>query len=165
MKQYTPKQINQIKQEIRTGKPVAIIADELAKEWKRPVSGVYNKVLRLSKMTRKIVNTYEGPTKRPYVRKKAPRPAVIQERVTMNFDPMPGSLWDNFDKRMEEIVADIEAKQVPVVQEICEEILDNPIERQPAEIGIEVPASIVSFTDTPKKVVIYSDHIRYYFNN
>ena len=165
MKHYTPKQINQIKQEIRTGKPVAIIADELAKEWKRPVAGVYGKVLRLSKMTRKIVNTYEGPTKRPYVRKKAPRPAVIQERVTMNFNPMPGSLWDNFDKRMEEIVADIEPKQVPVVQELCEEIIHPNIERQSAEIGIEVPASIVSFTDTPKKVVIYSDHIRYYFNN
>ena len=165
MKHYTPKQINQIKQEIRTGKPVAIIADELAKEWKRPVAGVYSKVLRLSKMTRKIVNTYEGPTKRPYVRKKAPRPAVIQERVTMDFNPMPGSLWDNFDKRMEEIVADIDAKQVPVVQEICEEIIHPDIERQPAEIGIEVPASIISFTDTPKKVVIYSDHIRYYFNN
>jgi hypothetical protein len=165
MKHYTPKQINQIKQEIRTGKPVAIIADELAKEWKRPIAGVYSKVLRLSKMTRKIVNTYEGPTKRPYVRKKAPRPAVIQERVTMDFNPMPGSLWDNFDKRMEEIVADIDAKQVPVVQEICEEIIHPDIERQPAEIGIEVPASIVSFTDTPKKVVIYSDHIRYYFNN
>lgn len=165
MKHYTPKQINQIKQEIRTGKPVAIIADELAKEWKRPVSGVYGKVLRLSKMTRKIVNTYEGPTKRPYVRKKAPRPAVIQERVTMDFNPMPGSLWDNFDKRMEEIVADIEPKQVPVVQELCEEIIHPNIERQSAEIGIEVPASVVSFTDTPKKVVIYSDHIRYYFNN
>jgi hypothetical protein len=155
MKHYTPKQINQIKQEIRTGKPVAIIADELAKEWNRPVAGVYGKVLRLSKMTRKIVNTYEGPTKRPYVRKKAPRPAIVQEAVTMEFQPMPGSLWD----------LDIEASKVPVVQEICEQIVDKPIDRQPAEIGIEVPASIVSFTDTPKKVVIYSDHIRYYFNN
>jgi hypothetical protein len=155
MKHYTPKQINQIKQEIRTGKPVAIIADDLAKEWNRPVAGVYSKVLRLSKMTRKIVNTYEGPTKRPYVRKKAPRPAIIQEAVTMDFQPMPGSLWD----------LDIEANKVPFVQEICEEILEKPIERQPAEIGIEVPASIISFTDTPKKVVIYSDHIRYYFNN
>jgi len=165
MKHYTPKQINQIKQEIRTGKPVAIIADELAKEWKRPIAGVYGKVLRLSKMTRKIVNTYEGPTKRPYVRKKAPRPAIVQEAVTMEFQPMPGSLWDNFDKRMEEIAADIEPKQVPVVQELCEEIIHPNIERQSAEIGIEVPASVVSFTDTPKKVVIYSDHIRYYFNN
>jgi len=165
MKHYTPKQINQIKQEIRTGKPVAIIADELAKEWKRPIAGVYGKVLRLSKMTRKIVNTYEGPTKRPYVRKKALRPAVVQEAIEMEFQPMPGSLWDNFDKRMEEIVADIDAKQVPVVQEICEEIIHPDIERQSAEIGIEVPASVVSFTDTPKKVVIYSDHIRYYFNN
>ena len=66
MKHYTPKQINQIKQEIRTGKPLAIIADELAKEWKRPVSGVYNKVLTLSKMTRKIKNVYVGPVRRPY---------------------------------------------------------------------------------------------------
>lgn len=165
MKQYTPKQINQIKQEIRTGKPVAIIADELAKEWKRPVNGVYHKVLRLSKMTRKIVNTYSGPTKRPYVRKKAPRPAVVQEALTMEFEPMPGSVLENFNKRIEQIVENIESKQIPVVQEICEEIIHPNIERQPAEIGIEVPASIVSFTDTPKKVVIYSDHIRYYFNN
>ena len=165
MKHYTPKQINQIKQEIRTGKPVAIIADELAKEWKRPIAGVYGKVLRLSKQTRKIVNTYEGPTKRPYVRKKALRPAVVQESIEMDFQPMPGSLWDNFDKRVEEIAADIEASKIPVVKEICEEIIHPNIERQPAEIGIEVPASVVSFTDTPKKVVIYSDHIRYYFNN
>jgi hypothetical protein len=165
MKHYTPKQINQIKQEIRTGKPVAIIADELAKEWKRPIGGVYHKVLALSKMTRKIVNTYKGPTKRPYVRKKTLRPAVVQETITMDFEPMPGSILENFNKRIEEIVADIDAKQVPVVQELCEEIVDKPIERQPADIGIEVPASIVSFTDTPKKVVIYSDHVRYYFNN
>lgn len=164
MKQYTPKQINQIKQEIRTGKPVSIIADELAKQWKRPVSGVYNKVLTLSKLTRKIKNVYTGPVRKPY-KKRAPRPAIIQEPVTMEFEPMPGSLWDNFDKRIEEIAADIEANKVPVVQEVCEEILERPIERQPAEIGIEVPSSIVSFTDTPRKVVIYSDHVRYYFNN
>ena len=165
MKHYTPKQINQIKQEIRTGKPVAIIADELAKEWKRPTAGVYIKVLKLSKMTRKINNTYTGPTKRPYVRKKAPRPAIIQEAVTMEFQPMPGSLWENFDKRMEEITADIESNKVPVVQEICEEILDKPVERQSAEIGIEVPVSSMSFTGAPSRVVIYSDHVRYYFNN
>jgi hypothetical protein len=162
MKHYTPKQINQIKQEIRTGKPVSIIADELSKEWKRPTSGVYSKVWTLSKMTRKIKNVYSGPTRRPY-KKRAPRPAIVQEML--EFVPMPGSLWDNFDKRMEEIAADIETNKVPIVQEICEEILEKPIERQSAEIGIEVPASIVSFTDTPKKVVIYSDHIRYYFNN
>jgi hypothetical protein len=165
MKHYTPKQINQIKQEIRTGKPVAIIADELAKEWKRPVSGVYSKVLRLSKMTRKIVNTYEGPTKRPYVRKKALRPAVVQEAIEMEFQPMPGSLWDNFDKRIEEIAADIDANKVPVVQEICEEIVEKPIERQPAEIGIEVPVGVMAFTGTPSRIVVYSDHVRYYFDN
>lgn len=165
MKHYTPKQINQIKQEIRTGKPVAIIADELAKEWKRPVAGVYGKVLRLSKQTRKIVNTYEGPTKRPYVRKKAPRPAIVQEAVTMEFQPMPGSLWDNFDKRIEEIAADIEANQVPVVKEICEEILEKPIERLPAGIGIEVPVGVMSFTGVPSRIMVFTDHVRYYFNN
>lgn len=163
MKHYTPKQINQIKQEIRTGKPVAIIADELAKEWKRPASGVYHKVLRLSKMTRKIVHTYKGPTKRPRVR-KAPKPAAVQESLTMNFEPMPGSVLKKFSE-VEKIVADIEANQIPVVQEICEEIIDKPIQRQPAEIGIELPANIVSFTGTPSKVVIYSDHVRYYFDN
>jgi hypothetical protein len=165
MKHYTPKQINQIKQEIRTGKPVAIIADELAKEWKRPIAGVYGKVLRLSKMTRKIVNTYEGPTKRPYVRKKELRPAIVQESIEMDFQPMPGSLWDNFDKRVEEIAADIEASKVPVVQEICEQIVDKPIERQPAEIGIEVPVGVMSFTGVPSKVMVYPDHVRYYFDN
>lgn len=165
MKQYTPKQINQIKQEIRTGKPVAIIADELAKEWNRPVNGVYHKVLRLSKMTRKIVNTYSGPTKRPYVRKKAPRPAIVQEALVMEFDPMPGSVLDNFNKRVEEIVADIDANQIPVVQEICEEILEKPIERQPAEIGIEVPVGVMSFVGTPSRIVVYQDHVRYYFDN
>jgi hypothetical protein len=165
MKHYTPKQINQIKQEIRTGKPVAIIADELAKEWKRPVAGVYGKVLRLSKMTRKITNTYTGPTKRPYVRKKAPRPAIVQEALTMDFEPMPGSVLENFNNRVKEIVADIEAKQVPVVQEICEEILEKPIERQPAEIGIEVPVGVMSFTGVPNRIVVYADHVRYYFDN
>lgn len=164
MKHYTPKQINQIKQEIRTGKPVAIIADELAKEWKRPASGVYHKVLRLSKMTRKIVHTYKGPTKRPRVR-KAPKPAVVQEALTMNFEPMPGSLMENFNKKMEEIVADIDAKQVPVVKEICEDIVDKPIERQPAIIGIEVPVGTMTFTGVPSKVVVYPDHVRYYFDN
>jgi hypothetical protein len=155
MKQYTPKQINQIKQEIRTGKPVAIIADELAKEWDRPVNGVYHKVLRLSKMTRKIVNTYKGPTKRPYVRKKTPRPAIVQKAIEMEFQPIPGSLWD----------LDIETSKIPVVQEICEEILEKPIERQPAEIGIEVPVGDMSFTGVPSKVMVYPDHVRYYFNN
>lgn len=166
MKHYTPKQINQIKQEIRTGKPLAIIADELAKEWKRPVSGVYNKVLTLSKMTRKIKNVYVGPVRRPY-KKRGVKPAIVQDML--DFTPMPGSLMENFDKTAE-IVADTNFRRAQsIVQEICEEILEKPmeisIERQPAEIGIEVPASIVSFTDTPKKVVIYSDHIRYYFNN
>lgn len=164
MKHYSPKQINQIKQEIRTGKPVAIIADELAAEWGRPVSGVYTKVLRLSKQTRKINNTWNGPTRKPRA-KKASRPAVV-EQVVMNLDPMPDSLMEKFDKRIIEIIEDIEATEAAqAVKEICEEIVEKPIEREPAEIGIEVPVGVMSFVGTPSRIVVYQDHVRYYFDN
>ena len=163
MKHYTAKQINEIKQEIRTGKPIAIIAHELASRWGRPLSGLYGKVLKLSKLTRKINKTYSGPTKRPRIR-KAPKPASV-EQVIMNLDPMPGSLMDNFNKRIEEIIEDIEANQIPVVQEICEEIVEKPMERQPAEIGIEVPVGVMSFTGVPSRIVVFQDHVRYYFDN
>jgi hypothetical protein len=164
MKHYTAKQINEIKQEIRTGKPIAIIAHELSSRWGRPLSGLYGKVLKLSKLTRKINKTYNGPTKRPRVR-KAPRPASV-EQVVMNLDPMPGSLMDNFNKRIQEIVEDIEATEAAqAVKEICEEIVEKPMERQPAEIGIEVPVGVMSFTGVPSRIVVYSDHIRYYFDN
>jgi hypothetical protein len=163
MKHYTAKQINEIKQEIRTGKPIAIIAHELASRWGRPVSGLYGKVLKLSKLTRKITKTYNGPTKRPRVR-KAPRPAAVQEVI--EFEPLAGSLMDNFNKRIQEIVQDIEATEAAqAVKEICEEIVEKPMERQPAEIGIEVPTGNISFIGTPSRVVIYSDHVRYYFTN
>lgn len=162
MKHYSPKQINQIKQEIRTGKPVAIIADELAKEWKRPVRGVYSKVLTLSKQTRKIKNEYIGPKRNAYTPRKK---KVIKPAITMNFDPMPGSLMDNFNKRVEEIVADIETNQIPVVKDICNEIVEKPIERQAANIGIEVPVGVMQFTGVPSRIVVYSDHVRYYFDN
>ena len=89
MKHYTAKQINEIKQEIRTGKPVAIIADELSTQWGRPLAGVYGKVLKLSKLTRKITKTYNGPTKRPRTR-KAPKPAIVQQSI--EFSPIEGSL-------------------------------------------------------------------------
>ena len=165
MKHYSPKQINQIKQEVRTGKPLSIIADELAAEWGRPLSGVYTKVVRLSKQTRKINKTWVGPTRKPMARKtKAPRPTTVQEMI--DFEPMPGSLMDNFDKRIVEIIEDIEATEAAqAVKEICEEIVEKPIERQPAEIGIEVPVGAMAFTGVPSRIVVYSDHVRYYFDN
>jgi len=163
MKHYTAKQINEIKQEIRTGKPIAIIAHELASRWGRPVSGLYGKVLKLSKLTRKINKTYTGPTKKPRTRKVL-RPATVQEVI--DFTPMPGSLMDNFNKTIEEVAKDIRTKKAQtVVQEICEEIVEKPMERQPAEIGIEVPVGVMSFTGVPSKIVVYQDHIRYYFDN
>jgi hypothetical protein len=163
MKHYTAKQINQIKQEIRTGKPVAIIADELSAEWGRPVAGVYGKVLKLSKLTRKINKTYTGPVKRPRTR-KAPKPAIVQQSI--EFTPMEGSLMDNFNRRIEEIIEDIEATEAAqAVHDICEEIVNKPIERQPAEIGIEVPVGVMSFTGVPSRIVVFQDHVRYYFDN
>lgn len=163
MKHYTAKQINEIKQEIRTGKPIAIIAHELASRWGRPLSGLYGKVLKLSKLTRKINKTYSGPTKRPRTR-KALRPATVQEVI--DFTPMPGSLMDNFNKTIEEVAKDIRTKKAQtVVQEICEEIVEKPMERQPAEIGIEVPVGVMSFTGVPSRIMVYPDHVRYYFDN
>lgn len=157
MKHYTPKQINEIKQEIRTGKPIAVIADELATRWERPVAGVYTKVLRLSKQTRKIKNTWEGPTRKPY-KKRAPKSNIIQK--ALEFEPLEGSLL------AKSIVKEVEtAKAVQVTKEICEEIVSKPIEREPAQIGIEVPAGTMSFIGTPAKVVVYADHVRYYFDN
>ena len=163
MKHYSPKQINEIKQEIRTGKPLAIIADELAAQWGRPVSGVYTKVVRLAKQTRKINKTWVGPTRKPRA-KKASRPAVV-EQVVMNL-VTETQLEQNFKDRVEEIVADIESKQaIAVVQEICEEIVEKPIEREPAEIGIEVPVGVMTFTGVPSRIMVYPDHVRYYFDN
>jgi hypothetical protein len=166
MRHYSPKQINQIKQEIRTGKPVTIIADELSKEWKRPLGGVYSKVLKLSKETRKINKTYSGPQRRTYTSTKRKLKPTSVEQVIMNLDPMPDSLMDKFDKRIVEIIEDIEATEAAqAVKDICEEIVHRPIQREPAEIGIEVPVGVMAFTGIPSRIVVYSDHVRYYFDN
>ncbi len=163
MKHYTPKQINQIKQEVRTGKPVPIIADELAAEWGRPVAGVYTKVLRISRQTRKINNTWTGPSKRKRGRKPS-KPVVVQEVI--DFEPLPGSTLSTFNNPIEEVIKEVKATDsLGIVQEICEEIVSKPIEREPAEIGIEVPVGTMSFTGVPSRMVVYQDHVRYYFDN
>jgi hypothetical protein len=146
MKPYTLSEINFIKQEIRTGKPISIIADDLAKEWSRPIGGVYTKVWKLSKLTRKIKGGYTGPNRRPTVKKLRPK---IASRIPY--------IWD------------INENEEIILKEICEEIVNKEeepiIEQQPADIGIEVPVSSMSFTGTPSRVVIYPDHVRYYYNN
>jgi hypothetical protein len=156
MKHYTAKQVNEIKQEIRTGKPLPIIAEDLSQSWKRPVSGIYTKVLQLSKLTRKINNTYTGPTKRR--RKK--KTVVKKEIGTI----IPPHLWDVTDQG--EVVL-IKQEDVIVGKELEQECIPEPIvyEQEPAEICIEVPTGNISFIGTPSRVVIYSDHVRYYYNN
>jgi len=148
MKHYTPKQVNEIKQQIRTGKPLPIIAEDLAIEWERPSSGIYSKAVALARNTRKITNTWNGPTKKTKL-----RPTIVQQSI--DFDLMPGSLLDVTDSKSEVIL-----------KEICEEIVEkSEIKQQPAEIGIEVPPTNISFNGIPSRVVIYSDHVRYYYNN
>jgi len=148
MKHYTPKQVNEIKQQIRTGKPLPIIAEDLAVEWERPSSGIYSKAVALARNTRKITNTWTGPTKKTKL-----RPTIVQQSI--DFDLMPGSLLDVTDNKSEVIL-----------KEICEEIVEkSEIKQQPAEIGIEVPPTNISFNGIPSRVVIYSDHVRYYYNN
>lgn len=164
MKHYTPKEVNRIKQEIRTGKPLPIIADELSEEFDRPLSGMYTKIVLLAKQTRKINSTWTGTNNRKRGRKPKAVQTVNQEII--EFEPLPGSLMDNFDKRVIEIIEDIEATEAAqAVREICEEIVEKPIERQPAEIGIEVPVGVMSFTGVPNRIVVYADHVRYYFDN
>ena len=148
MKHYTPKQVNEIKQQIRTGKPLPIIAQDLAIEWERSSSGIYSKAVALARNTRKITNTWTGPTKKTKL-----RPTIVQQSI--DFDLMPGSLLDATDNKSEVIL-----------KEICEEIVEkSEIKQQPAEIGIEVPPTNISFNGIPSRVVIYSDHVRYYYNN
>ena len=154
MKHYTPKQINEIKQEIRTGKPAIIIADDLAKRWGRPSSGIYYKAIQLAKQTRKIKNDYVGPTKRVRVKKaKKENTAII-----------PPHLWSINDEK--EIVL-VKQDDVIVGKEPEQEFIPEPVtyEQETAEICIEVPTGNISFIGTPSRVVIYSDHVRYYYNN
>ena len=159
MKHYTPKQINEIKQEIRTGKPAIIIADELSKTWGRPPSGIYYKAIQLAKQTRKIKNDYVGPTKRPRAKRAKKDPGTI----------IPPHLWTmNDDKEIilvkQDVIVGKEVEQESVTVEEFEKIWDGPQE-EPAEICIEVPTGNISFIGTPSRVVIYSDHVRYYYNN
>ena len=145
MKSYTTNEVSHIKREIRTGKPCSIIADELSTIWKRPYGGIYNKVLNISKLVNKKKNTWNGPSKRTYTRK--PKPAIASDI----------SLWD-FEKGM---------YAMDTMKEICEEIVTKSEEvviTNPIEIGIEVPANLISFNSSPTRVVIYSDHVRYYYN-
>jgi hypothetical protein len=153
MKHYTPKEVNLIKREIRTGKPLPLIADDLAKEWGRPRQGLYTKVVTLSRKTYKI-NKWDGPTRKV---EKPVRPAIVQE--TIDFTPMSDSLLESFEEKEKEAIVDI-----------CEGIINLPkeqpiVQQQPAEIGIEVPVNDVAFVGTPSKVVIYKDHVRYYYSN
>jgi hypothetical protein len=163
MKHYSPKEVNRIKQEIRTGKPLPIIADELSVEFDRPLSGLYTKIVLLARQTRKINKTWEGPTRKPY-KKRASKSVAVQEMI--DFEPLPGSTLSAFKNPIEEVIKEVKAVDtLGIVQEICEEIVSKPIEREPAEIGIEVPVGVMAFTGTPSRVVVYSDHVRYYFDN
>jgi hypothetical protein len=153
MKHYTPKQINEIKQQIRTGKPAIIIADDLAKTWGRPATAIYHKAIQLAKQTRKIKNDYVGPKKRVRVKQVKKEPGTI----------IPPHLWDINDE--EEVV--YVKQDVIVGKEPEEEFIPEPVkyEQETAEICIEVPTGNISFIGTPSRVVIYSDHVRYYYNN
>lgn len=147
MKLYTTKEISEIKQNIRKGIPLSIIADDLSKQWNRPLAGIYAKIWKISKMTRKIKTNYNGPKRRQY--KPRLKPTMASQL------PLEWTLNE---------------KEEVVLKDICEEIIDKDftsldLPQQPAEIGIEVPVSSISFTGTPSRVVIYPDHVRYYYNN
>jgi hypothetical protein len=167
MKHYTPKQVNLIKQEIRTGKPPKLIAQDLSKEWGKTFQGLYTKVLLLSKKTYKINNTWKESQKKAIIAPvKAPRPAVVQE--TIDFTPLQGGVLDTFTLDEKEVITDIcnEIIETPAFEDSHENV--ETVEQLPAQIeveGIEVPASHITFVGTPSRVVIYKDHVRYYYSN
>lgn len=163
MKQYTPKQVNIIKQEIRTGKPLPLIAKDLATEWGRPLKGIYGKVVALSRKTYKINNTWKDDSRMPA---EITSP-VISENVqqTIDFAPIEEEILD-IAVVEEEVVISQEIVEQEDLSEV-EEIVKPPVQ-QPAQIeveGIEVPANNMAFIGTPSRVVIYRDHVRYYYSN
>jgi len=152
MKHYTPKEVNQIKQLIRTGMPLPLIANELEKQWGRPSRAIYSKVKILAKRTKKITNEWNDSVKILVESTPEVKPAVVQE--TIDFTPV----------------------EREVIKEVCNNIIETSafedshetIEQLPAQIeveGIEVPASHITFVGTPSRVVIYKDHVRYYYSN
>ena len=156
MKTYTPKEINEIKQEIRTGKPISLIANDLSKEWNRPIGGVYTKVWKLSKSTKKIKNNYVGPSRKPYKPRTTLKPAMASQL------PLEWTFNEKEEVVLKDICEEIVGKEELTMEEFSK-VWNAP--QQPAEIGIEVPVSSISFTGTPSRVVIYPDHVRYYYNN
>jgi hypothetical protein len=160
MKHYTPKEVNQIKQLIRTGMPLPLIANELEKQWGRPSRAIYSKVKVLAKRTKKITNEWNDSAKILVLSKSEVKPAVVQE--TIDFAPLEK---EKFSLDEEE-----------VIKEVCNNIIEisafedshETEEQLPAKIeveGIEVPVNDVAFVGTPSKVVIYKDHVRYYYSN
>lgn len=96
--------------------------------------------------------------KRPYhaVYSKVWRISKITRKITKNFSrpkvintiPLPDSL-----------MAEIGVKDVT-------KDINTPIDTvQPADIGIEVPVNSMNFIGVPSKIVVYSNHVRYYFDN
>ena len=156
MKAYTPKEVNEIKQEIRTGKPISIIADNLSKAWSRPLAGIYTKIWKLSKSTKKIKNSYTGPVRKPYKTRATLRPAIASQL------PLTWTLNEKEEVILKDICEEIINKEELTVDEFSK-IWDAP--KEPADICIEVPTENISFIGTPSRVVIYSDHVRYYYNN
>jgi hypothetical protein len=132
MVHYSKVQNNQIKEEIRTGKEISVIARKIAKDWKKPYSAIYCKVWRVSKTTRRIQ-----------------RPAIIDK------NPLPDSLISKLG--VKDVTKDI-IDETPIIVDINQEVI-------PAEIGIEVPVNSMNFIGVPSKIVVYSNHVRYYFDN
>jgi len=156
MKLYTTKEISEIKQHIRKGIPLSIIADDLSKQWNRPIAGIYAKIWKISKMTRKIKNGYNGPKRRTY--KPRLKPTMASQL------PLELTLNEKEEIVLKDICEEIVGKEELTVEEFSK-IWDEAPQQQPAEIGIEVPVSSMSFIGTPSRVVIYADHVRYYYNN
>lgn len=76
---YTNAEIQEMKELIRTGKPILQIADELHAKWGRPISGITGKLYQVAKRTKKIAE-WNGPKRRTGVQRPK---SSVQEGVTL----------------------------------------------------------------------------------
>ena len=123
MKLYTTKEISEIKQNIRKGIPLSIIADDLSKQWNRPLAGIYAKIWKISKMTRKIKTNYNGPKRRQY--KPRLKPTMASQL------PLEWTLNEKEEVVLKDICEEIVGKEELTMEEFSK-VWDEAPKQQPA---------------------------------
>lgn len=88
---YTKEEINRIKALIKTGMPIVKIVKLFSKESKRPVQGVYQKVLTLTPKNKK-----DKRGRKPSIKKQLTEKGIVMpEGFTFDFAPKRAEMHKN----------------------------------------------------------------------